>query len=149
VYRKEKDIPLFGPKHTPLSSWKLGLGRSQLGTKLCLEGGEVACVHLHLINKEHLPLELASNNRRPTIPLNRPFATCKRGTLWKNDALETTMDVVEKGTHSLRKASRTWNIFLSSLFDHLNGKTRFKKMGLTGVFIIKKDVEMINWTLAM
>jgi hypothetical protein len=28
-------------------------------------------------------------------------------------------------------------------------KTRFKKMGLGGVLIIGKDVEMIKWTLAM
>jgi len=68
--------------------------------------------------------------------------------LWIDDALETIMDVVER-THSLRKASRTWNIFLSSLFDHLNGKRRSRKVGLGGVFIIEEDVEVINWTLVM
>ncbi len=32
VYRKEKDIPLVGLECTPLSSWRLGPIRSQLGT---------------------------------------------------------------------------------------------------------------------
>jgi hypothetical protein len=38
------------------------------------------------------------------------------------------MDLVEKGTISLRKAHRHWNIPLTLLFDHLYGKTRFKKV---------------------
>jgi hypothetical protein len=59
------------------------------------------------------------------------------------------MDVVEKRTHSLMKANITWNIFLNSFFDHLNGKNTFRKVGLGGVFIIEEDVEVINWTLVM
>lgn len=59
------------------------------------------------------------------------------------------MDVVEKRTHSLRCANITWNIFLSSLFNHLNGKTRFWKMGPIGVLMAKKDVKVIKWTLTM
>jgi hypothetical protein len=55
--------------------------------------------------------------------------------MWTDDALETTMDVVEKGTHSLRKAIKTWNIPTSSLSNHLNGKTKSKEMGPKGVFI--------------
>jgi len=43
------------------------------------------------------------------------------------------MEAVEKGTHSLRKASRSWNIPPSSLFDHLNEKTSNGKMGLASV----------------
>ncbi len=51
------------------------------------------------LNKQgEFALELASNNRRLAIPLNRAFATCKRSTLWIDDALEKIMDVVEK-TH--------------------------------------------------
>jgi hypothetical protein len=45
--------------------------------------------------------------------------------MWTYDALETTMDVVEKRTHSLKHANKARNIPLSSLFDHLNEKTRF------------------------
>jgi hypothetical protein len=87
-------------------------------------------LHLHSINKENLRLELASNNRILAIPLNQTFATCKRGTLWIYDALETTMDVVERRTYSLRKISKIWNIILSSLFDHLNGRNKSRKVGL-------------------
>jgi hypothetical protein len=46
--------------------------------------------------------------------------------MWTNDALKTTMTIVDKRTHSLRRANKAWNIPLSSFFDHLNGKTRFK-----------------------
>jgi hypothetical protein len=69
--------------------------------------------------------------------------------MWTNEALEVTMDVVERGTHSLRRANRSWNIPMSSFFDHLNGKTRSKKMGIRGVLIEEKDVIVIAWTLTM
>jgi hypothetical protein len=69
--------------------------------------------------------------------------------MWTNDALETTMDVVETRTHSLKKANIAWNIPLNSFFDHVNGQTRFRKMGLGGVFTIEEDVEVIEWTLTM
>jgi hypothetical protein len=38
---------------------------------------------------------------------------------------------------------------MNSLLDHVNGKTRFKKMGLGGVIIKKEDSTMIAWTLIM
>jgi hypothetical protein len=59
------------------------------------------------------------------------------------------MDVVEKGTRSLRRANKTWNTPLNSFSNHLHGKTRFRKMGLRGVFTIEEDVEVIKWALAM
>jgi hypothetical protein len=58
--------------------------------------------------------------------------------MWTNEALKATMDVVERGTHSIRRVSRLWNIPMSSLIDHLNGKTKFKKMGLGGVLTKKR-----------
>jgi len=61
--------------------------------------------------------------------------------------LEATMDVVERRTCYLKRANRPWNILLNSLSNHLNGKTRFKKMGPRGVLIEKKDVTVIKWTL--
>jgi hypothetical protein len=50
--------------------------------------------------------------------------------MWTNEALEKAMDVIERKTHSIRRASKSWNIPMSSLVDHLNRKTRSKKMGL-------------------
>jgi hypothetical protein len=72
-----------------------------------------------------------------------------RRSMWTNEALKTTMDVVEKGTHSLRRTNKSWNIPMNSLSNHLNGKTRFRKMGLGGVLIEKEDSKVIAWTLAM
>jgi hypothetical protein len=63
--------------------------------------------------------------------------------------LGTTIDVVEKWIHSLRKANKAWNIPLSSLSNHLNGKTKYRKMGPRGVFITKTSDEVIRWTLTM
>jgi hypothetical protein len=41
---------------------------------------------------------------------------------WTNKTLEKFMDAIENKT-SLKKASRHWNIPLTSLLDYLNGKT--------------------------
>jgi hypothetical protein len=48
------------------------------------------------------------------------------------------MDVVENGTTSLKKVSKHWNIPFTSLFNHLYGKTKFRKLGLGGVLTIEK-----------
>jgi hypothetical protein len=69
--------------------------------------------------------------------------------MWTCEALEATMDIVERGTCSLRRAIRSWNIPLSSLSSHMNGKTRFRKMGLKGVLTNIEDVVVIKWTLDM
>jgi len=37
------------------------------------------------------------------------------------------MDVVERGQLSLRKVNKFWHILVTSLLDHLNGKTRSRK----------------------
>ncbi len=46
---------------------------------------------------------------------------------WTNEALEEAMDVIENGKISLKKASRHWNILITSLSNHLYGKTRYNK----------------------
>jgi hypothetical protein len=60
--------------------------------------------------------------------------------MWTNETLETTMDFVERRTRLLRKANKSWNIPMSSLINHLDGKTRFGKMGPRGVLIEEEDV---------
>jgi hypothetical protein len=59
------------------------------------------------------------------------------------------MDVIQNATISLSKASRHWNIPFISLFDHLNGKTRYKKPGPTCVLIVEKDQVVVTWVLFM
>jgi hypothetical protein len=66
-----------------------------------------------------------------------------------DETLKTTMDAVERRTHSLRKANRSWNIPMSYLSNHLNGKNRSKKMGPRKVLIKEKDSIVIAWTLVM
>ncbi len=39
------------------------------------------------------------------------------------------MDVVDKGNTSLRKAAKYGNVPATSLSNHLNGRTRCKKVG--------------------
>jgi hypothetical protein len=76
------------------------------------------------------------------------FSKTRRG-MWIDEMLEVAMDVIEKGTHSLRKANRSWNFPMSSLVDHLNVKTKSKKMGRRGVLIEEEYALVITWTLAM
>jgi hypothetical protein len=52
-----------------------------------------------------------------------PQATKK--SKWIDHALKEAMEVVERGTHSLKKANQFLNISFISFSDHLNGKTRF------------------------
>jgi len=59
------------------------------------------------------------------------------------------MNVVERGTFSLKRTSKSWNIPMIFVADRLNGKTRSRKMGLRGVLTEKEDVVMIKWTLNM
>jgi len=59
------------------------------------------------------------------------------------------MDAIENETISLRKASKDWNIHLTSLFDHLYGKTRFRKHGPASVLIVEGDQVMVVWVFSM
>jgi hypothetical protein len=86
------------------------------------------------MNKENLPPFHELETRRKLSQLNRINIASKRH-MWIDETLETTMDVIERERCSLRKAIKSWNIPLSSFFDHLNGKQRFKKMGPRGVLI--------------
>jgi hypothetical protein len=76
------------------------------------------------------------------------FSKIKKG-IWTNEVLEETMDVIERRTRSVRKVSKSWNIPLSSLVDHLNGKTKSNKMAPRGVLTKEEDVVMITWTILM
>jgi hypothetical protein len=59
------------------------------------------------------------------------------------------MDAIENETASLRKANRHWNTPLTSLSDHLYGKTRSRKLGPIGVLIIEENQAMVAWVLSM
>jgi hypothetical protein len=59
------------------------------------------------------------------------------------------VEVIEIGTHSLQKTSRSNGIPLISLSDHLNNKIRSHKMGPTNVITEEEDKTIVEWTLTM
>ncbi len=59
------------------------------------------------------------------------------------------MDAIQNATTSLKKASKHQNISFTSLLDHLNGKTRYKKLGPTGVLIVEEDQIVDTQVLSM
>jgi len=48
-------------------------------------------------------------------------------------------EAMERGQASLRKASKFWHIPITFLLDHLNDKTKSKKVGSQGVLIDEED----------
>jgi hypothetical protein len=59
------------------------------------------------------------------------------------------MQVIKKGSHSLKKANWSWSIPLTTLCNHLHGKTRSKKMGPTNVLILDEHVVIVAWIITM
>ncbi len=101
-------------------------------------------------DKENLtpPPQPPSITRHTPQMINLTPQTTKRSK-WIDHALKEVMEVVERGMHSLIKASQFWNIPFISLFDHLNGKTRFRKIVYVGVLTDKENVVIVAWILIM
>ncbi len=59
------------------------------------------------------------------------------------------MDVIENGTTSLQKANKHQNISFTSLFDHLYGKTRSRKLRPVNMLIVEEDQAMVVWVFSM
>jgi hypothetical protein len=59
------------------------------------------------------------------------------------------MDAIENRTTSLKNVNKQWNILLTSLSNHLYGKTRSKKLGLVGVLIIDEDQVVVACVLSL
>ncbi len=49
----------------------------------------------------------------------------------------------------MRKTNKHWDIPLSSLSSHLNGKTKCRKVGLLGVPMKEEDVIVVAWIANM
>ncbi len=100
------------------------------------------------MDKDNVLPQAKSNmtTQRPTRT-NRVLTINPRGT-WSNESLETTMDVVECGITSLWGANKIWGILVTSLSNHLNGKTINRKIGPPSVLNEKED-EVVAWVLNM
>ncbi len=59
------------------------------------------------------------------------------------------MDVIECGITSIKGAIKFWGIFVISFFDHLNGKTRSRKIGPLGVLAKEEGQANVAWVLNM
>jgi hypothetical protein len=78
-------------------------------------------------DKENIPP--SSGSQEPIIKqrkVNRSNHISTRSK-WSTYALEEAMDVVERNTTSLKKASRHWNIPLPLMFDHFMEKQNVNK----------------------
>jgi len=59
------------------------------------------------------------------------------------------MEVMERGTNTMRKASRNWGIPLSFLRNHLNGRIKSKRIRFGGVLTNEENVAIVRWVLTM
>jgi hypothetical protein len=100
------------------------------------------------LDQDNVPPQLASQTRQPCQIINRVLLERKKRK-WIDQSLEEAMETIERGTHSLRKASRFWNIPFNSLSNHLNGNTRNMKMGPRCLLTKEEDVAIVAWVLGM
>lgn len=59
------------------------------------------------------------------------------------------MNVVKRRETSLMKVRKFWYIPLTSLSNHLNGRTRLEKVSLAGVLMNEKDKTVVIYILGM
>jgi hypothetical protein len=59
------------------------------------------------------------------------------------------MEVLESRTSSLKGATTPWYISLTNLSNHLNKKTRSRKVGPQGVLTEDENATVVAWTLTM
>jgi len=101
------------------------------------------------MDKDNVPPQTRSKmtTQRPTRT-NKVLIINPRSE-WSNESLETTMDVVERGITSLRGANKFWGIPITSLSNHLNGKSKSKQIGPLGVLRKEEDDVVITCVLSM
>ncbi len=83
------------------------------------------------MDEENVFLQTISNTIQRLTKINRVHATNPRGK-WISESLKIAMDVVEKGIIFLWGVNKFWGIPIISLYDHLYGKTKSKKIGSQG-----------------
>jgi hypothetical protein len=64
--------------------------------------------------------------------------------MWINEKLEVQMDAIEKKTYSFKTTINSLNILMNFLSNHMNGKTRCRKIEPRGLLTKKKDAIMIT-----
>jgi len=54
-----------------------------------------------------------------------------------------------KATNTMKKTNRNWGISLFILGNHLNGRTRSRRIGFGGVLTDEENVAIVKWVLTM
>jgi hypothetical protein len=117
---------LVGPKHTLPICWRLGIkGGSHDECPNALEAPSWGHAKWSSNKQKEHPTQSHRTcaNNTCTHLTNRyaPILVCS---MWTYQQLNNAMDVVKKRMTSLRNVNRLWNIPLTSLSNHLNGRTR-------------------------
>jgi hypothetical protein len=58
------------------------------------------------------------------------------------------MQVMERGTNTMKMASRIWGIPLFFLGNHLNDSIKSKRIRFGGVLIDEENVAIVRWVLS-
>jgi hypothetical protein len=85
--------------------------------------------------------------QRPSIT-NKVLVINPRGK-WSNESLETTMDEIEHDIVSVGGGNKFWGILVISFSNHLNGKTKSRKIGPPSVLTKEEDETIVAWVLSM
>jgi hypothetical protein len=100
------------------------------------------------LDYENLSLQYASQLKQKSTKVQRNLIA-KVNNTWIDEHLEEALDVMKKGVTSLKKANKHWNILLTSLSSHLNGKTKSRKYGPLSVLSFDEDQVHVSWILNM
>ncbi len=104
--------------HPPTRGFGLGQGLNNNHGFECLSQTMFKHARLVSIGKKNVPPHRTSRPNHTGPWVNKVVATNNKGK-WIDQNLEGTMDVIEKGTCSLKATSGSWNILLTSLLKHL------------------------------
>ena len=107
------------------------------------EGGNA-----HLLRGGRNAPRTLSCTEEATYTTTRRAATRKNGN-WINQQLEKAMDVITDEGMKVRKASRTFGIPVSSLRDHLYGKTIGRKRGAQPILQKNEEKKLVDYLFKM
>ncbi len=105
--------------------------------------------HCFVTKVNHCSLHIHPYSWPTKQKINTTIESSAKKGMWTDEVLKTIMDVIENGTHSMKKANKSWNIPMSSFTNHLNGKTKSKKMGPRVVLTKEENAIVITWTLSI
>ncbi len=97
------------------------------------------------IDKKNVPLPLAPTTIQETRRAQRDHLLHALEAIGQMNNLKRPWMQWKKGNFHEEGQFMHWNIQLSSLFDHLNGKTSYKKIDPPSVIIDEKDVIVVAW----